>query len=429
MGRHIVAMVRKDLLVFFSDRRAMLMSFVVPITIASFFGSLYSGPSQQLEQTKILIMVVDQDQSVISKEIVAGLQGDENLNVATASPEDARAEVRRGRIRAAIIIPNGFGDHVARAFLSRREKPRIDVVFDPSRTTELAIVRGVLRGHVSEAVRREMFGGTRGRELVAETLRGLDSAQMPDDQKRLLRTMFESLQRFYQRDQSAASADRPQNDLTPYTIREEPMTAGSNIAYNGYAHSFAGMGIQFLLFTMANVGVEMLLERQRGLWKRVRSAPVSRFALLAGRAVSGTLVSLMILAVSFAFAIIVFGVRIEGSVLGFLAVSLACAVMAATFGVLIAAVCNTPATARGVTTLVILMMSMLGGAWVPTFIFPTWLQRAGLILPVRWAVDGLDAMTWRGIGFSGALGPVLVLVGFAILFGAVAAARFRWEEV
>ena len=51
------------------------------------------------------------------------------------------------------------------------------------------------------------------------------------------------------------------------------MTARPNIAYNGYAHSFAGMGIQFLLFAMANLGVEILLERQRGLWKRLRSAP------------------------------------------------------------------------------------------------------------------------------------------------------------
>src|SRR5205823_8994394 len=100
----------------------------------------------------------------------------------------------------------------------------------------------------------------------------------------------------------------------PYTVHEEAMTAGSNIAYNGYAHSFAGMGIQFLLFAMANLGIEMLLERQKGLWKRLRSAPVSRTTLLAAKCLSGTLISLMTLWVSFAFAMIVFHVRIEGSV-------------------------------------------------------------------------------------------------------------------
>ncbi len=214
----------------------------------------------------------------------------------------------------------------------------------------------------------------------------------------------------------------------PYTVKEEAMTAGSNVAYNGYAHSFAGMAIQFLLFAMANIGVEMLLERQRGLWSRLRSAPVSKLTLLAGKAASGTLISLMILWVSFAFAMVVFHVRIQGSVIGFLGISVACAVMASTFGLLVAALGNSPATARGVTTLAVLMMVMLGGAWVPTFIFPAWLQQFTLIVPVRWAVDGLDAMTWRGIGLSGAVMPILVLVAFAGAFWTIAASRFRWEE-
>src|SRR5438552_7619809 len=213
----------------------------------------------------------------------------------------------------------------------------------------------------------------------------------------------------------------------PYAVHEEAVTSGENVAYNGYAHSFGGMGVQFLLFAMANLGIEMLLERQRGLWKRLRSAPVSRLTLLAGRVLSGALISLMILGVCFAFAMVVFHVRIEGGVVGFVGVSIACALMASTFGVLVAALGNSPATARGVTTLAVLMMVMLGGAWVPTFIFPAWLQQVTLIVPVRWAVDGLDAMTWRGIGLSGAVAPTLVMLGFAVLFWTIAAARFRWE--
>jgi len=43
-------------------------------------------------------------------------------------------------------------------------------------------------------------------------------------------------------------------------------------------------------------------------------------------------------------------------------------------------------------------------------------------------VDGLDAMTWRGIGLSGAVMPVIVLSAFAVAFWTIAATRFRWEE-
>jgi ABC-2 type transport system permease protein len=43
-------------------------------------------------------------------------------------------------------------------------------------------------------------------------------------------------------------------------------------------------------------------------------------------------------------------------------------------------------------------------------------------------VDGLDAMTWRGLGLAGALAPMAVLLAFAGLFGVLALMRFRWQE-
>lgn len=37
-------------------------------------------------------------------------------------------------------------------------------------------------------------------------------------------------------------------------------------------------------------------------------------------------------------------------------------------------------------------------------------------------------MTWRGLGLSAAIAPIVVMLGFALLFGTLAIARFRWEE-
>jgi ABC-2 type transport system permease protein len=427
----LLAMVRKDLQLFFSDRRSVIVSFVVPIAIASFFGAVFSGGGADREPAKIAIAIVDQDGSTISKAIVAGAESDKNLKVAKPTVDGARESVKKGNIAVAVVIPQGFGDASGQAMFGGGEKPVLTLLHDPSKSTELAMVRGVMTQHVMEAVSQEMFGGDQGRQLIEKTLPQIQaSTTMAPDQKRLLVDMLGSVQKFYKDQPAGATPDAPKRrGLTmPYTVKEEAMTAGSNVAYNGYAHSFAGMAIQFLLFAMANIGVEMLLERQRGLWSRLRSAPVSKVTLLAGKAASGTLISLMILLVSFGFAMVVFKVRIQGSVIGFLGISVACAVMASTFGLLVAALGNSPATARGVTTLAVLMMVMLGGAWVPTFIFPAWLQQFTLIVPVRWAVDGLDAMTWRGIGISGALMPVGVLVAFAAAFWTIALSRFRWSE-
>ncbi len=425
----LLAMVRKDLQLFFSDRRAVIMSFAVPIAIASFFGSIFSGPGRDSEPARISVAVVDQDCSAISASIVSGAQADRNLRVTTPSVDEAREAVRKGKISVGVVIPKGFGDAAGKAFFGNGEKPPLDVLFDPSRNVEVAMVRGILTEHVMQAVSKEMFGGAQGRAVVEQTLPQIEASTLPEDQKRALVDMLKSVQNFYKQPAGAQGNSGPSRGITmPYTVHEEAMTSGSNVAYNGYAHSFAGMGIQFLLFAAANLGIEILLERQRGLWKRLRSAPVSRFTLLAGKTASMTIVGLMTLLVSFGFAMIVFGVRILGSLVGFASVCLACALMAATFGLLIAALGKTPAATRGVTTLAVLMMVMLGGAWVPTFIFPAWLQQATVVVPARWAVDGLDAMTWRGIGLRGAILPTIVLLGFAVAFWTIAVTRFRWEE-
>jgi len=214
----------------------------------------------------------------------------------------------------------------------------------------------------------------------------------------------------------------------PFTTASREVAGRTDAKYNGYAHSFAGMGVQFILFMGIEIGVGVLLMRRLGLWKRLRAAPVSRSLLLGSRIVSGTLIAAILLAGIYAAAIAFFGVRIEGSVAGFVLIAVAFAILTSTFGLLIAALGRTPEATRGLAVLATLLLVMLGGAWVPSFVFPEWLQTVTLFVPTRWAVDGLEAMTWRGQGFSAALAPVGAMLAFSAAFAALAIWKFDWEE-
>ena len=48
----------------------------------------------------------------------------------------------------------------------------------------------------------------------------------------------------------------------PFEMHEEAVTSGSNIKYNGFAHSFAGMGLQFMLFAAINIAGGFLVTRR-----------------------------------------------------------------------------------------------------------------------------------------------------------------------
>jgi ABC-2 type transport system permease protein len=73
----------------------------------------------------------------------------------------------------------------------------------------------------------------------------------------------------------------------------------------------------------------------------------------------------------------------------------------------------------------ILVMVMLGGAWMPSFLFPQWMQTLTMAVPTRWAIDGLDAITWRGMDAVAAAPAMGVQLGFALVFGLLAVWKFK----
>ena len=188
------------------------------------------------------------------------------------------------------------------------------------------------------------------------------------------------------------------------------------------------MSIQFILFMGIDAGVTLLLMRQEGMWRRLRAAPLSRAVLLGSRVAATTLISMMILCVVYLAACLIFGVRIAGSVPGFVMVAIAFSLLAATTGLMISALGRSVGATRGVAMFSVLILVMLGGAWVPSFLFPEWLQHVTEFVPTRWAVDGFDQMTWRGLPLQSAFLPTAILVGWSALFAAIAVWRFDWED-
>ncbi len=424
-----LALVRKDLRLFFSDRRAVIVALVVPILLGSFFGYLFGGQGNA-ETSKVPVLVIDQDDSAISRGLVSQLAGDKNLDVKPSTLDAAREAVRKGKATAAIVIPKDFGRDAGRALFTGASKPELGVLYDPSHNVELSMVKGILSGAVMQTVSKEMFTGAGGREIVDEGLARVENnPQLSVEERKTLRDLLSSVRQLNeQRDREGASGQgQISGGLTmPYETREEAITSGKDVQYNGYAHSFGGMGVQFILFMGLDVGIALLTLRQSGLWQRLRAAPLSRTMLLGSRAVSTSVMAGFILLVVFGFARVVFGVRILGSFPGFIGVCAGLALMTATFGLMIAALGETVEATRGYSIMATLILVMLGGAWVPTFIFPAWLRRLTVVIPTRWAMDGLDGMTWRGLAFSSALAPIGILLLFTLLFGVVAVMRFRW---
>jgi ABC-2 type transport system permease protein len=422
------ALARRDVRLFFLDRRAVVMSFLAPILIASFFGYIFGGAAKDEPAAKIDVAAVDLDTGGISAKIVSALRAEAALRVKKMPLGEAREAVRSGKITLAVVIPSGFAESAIRAFLRGFGKPEIQLLYDPSHGPELQMVRGLLTQHILEVISSEAFAGASSPKYLSDAMRDVQAAPgMDPGDKRAIEKLLTDIGGLNQRQIGNPQSPVRAGFNMPYTAHEEAVTAHHGTPYNSMAHSFAGMAVQFILFMGIDAGLVVLAQRQSGLWKRLQAAPISRFTVIGSRTASAAAISALILTVVFGFARMVFDVKVEGSFAGFLGVCAAFSIMTATFGLLIAVLGKTPEATRGMAILITLLLVMLGGSWVPAFLFPEWLQKLTFLVPTRWAVDGLDGMLWRGLGWNAAAGPILALLGFAALFGAIAVWRFRWE--
>jgi ABC-2 type transport system permease protein len=201
----------------------------------------------------------------------------------------------------------------------------------------------------------------------------------------------------------------------PFAVRPQALWGPSEATLNTYAHSFCGMSLQYLLFWGMDSGLLLLRERRQGIWRRLRTTPVTLATLLTGKALATTLVALAQIAVTFTFGWLVFGVSI-GSWPGFVVLAIAVAILSATTGLVVAGLGGNENRARSVAILTILTVSMIGGLWLPAFLLPGWVQNVALLLPTTWAARGLEGVTWQGLGWDGAWPCALVVLGYSGLF-------------
>lgn len=371
-------LILKDLKVFFSDRRALIISILVPIAIASFMASIFgnAGKSSSGKDIQFALLVVDQDGSDVSKLAIDNLQKSSNLKVEVVDAEKAYGQVKTGKSAAALILPKGFGDSkgVSSVMGSSRGRPQVVLVTDPAQDTAVQALRGLV---IQPLVQAKLGAG-------------------PDLKP-------------------------------PFDVKEEAQAANKQANDGGVAHVFAGMAVQGLLFFSIEAAMGVMRERRQGIWKRLRAAPVSPSMLLLARILSGSIRALSILVAVLGFGALVFHLNVTQNILGLILISVAAALMAASFGLFVAALGRNEQQSRGLAIFIVLSMTMLGGAWFPSFMMPDWVQKASMVVPVKWAVDGFDSMTWRGGDLSAALPSVGALVAFALVFGVVALTRFRWD--
>ena len=75
-----------------------------------------------------------------------------------------------------------------------------------------------------------------------------------------------------------------------------------------------------------------------------------------------------------------------------------------------------------------LVMAMLGGASMPLYFMPDWMQTVSKFSPVRWALYSLEVAIWRGLTFAELALPYAILIAAGAGFFAIGVSMFSLTD-
>jgi ABC-2 type transport system permease protein len=419
MLKQILALTWKDLKVFFKDRGAVVMIFVQPFMFILVMSYALSGVFRTGDRP-IHILVVNQDKGTQAATILRQLDEMKAFVVETnwegqpLTQQKVEQLIIRGKRNLALIFPPDFSVVLEQdPGTQERRTEKVLFIVDPATSSQFVEpIQGTLQGLIERTAYRAMV--PKGVNYLFDQL----AYQIPAAERENFRARAEK-----------SISDGMIGRGTPVITVDRTAPQGMRVKKlpNIYQQNVPGYTIYGIFWIVSLLAFSVLREKQEGTFRRLLVAPMSRTVMLAGKLMPYYLINIIQIAIMLGVSSLLFKMSLGHSPAGLVVVSLAAAATATGLGVFVAALARTEAQIGGLTVLLLLTLSALGGSFIPRFIMPEWLQTIGLVTPHAWALDAYQDLLVRGYGVIEVLPKVGVLAAFALAFFGIGVWRFRFE--
>lgn len=387
----------------------VLILVAIPLAISLIFGLVFSPRGGQT-LPQLTLLVADRDKTFLSQLVKSAFtQGELASMVELKEVELAEGErmMEKGRATALLDIPEGFGKD-----LLEGKSVSMRLVKNPAEEFLPQIAQ-----KIAETIALLLDYGVR---ILAGPLEQItarrDQGEFPaldewNTVGRLFYTSFEKISKY---------ALPPVIELE---IEEEKKEEKSH-ELNYFGLFLPGMALMSLLFLAGTAFRDLAVESSGGQLARIFSSPTPPWAILAAKFASSWVLvyaSYLIMAVC---GIFLFGLDPERPFLFFFGGAL---VAAAVTGImsLVYSIMSEERRGEAITSIIVILMCMLGGSFIPYEGLPAFLKGAAHFTVNYWSIDLLAGSIHSALATGNPLYDVLVLSGIALVTVSVAFAVLR----
>ena len=404
------AMFRAMWLNLLNDRGALIMAFVMPVLFFLVMAEIFSSASGS--QMQIRVAFVDEVKDDLSIRLLDALKTSDSIEVINTEGF--------GREQLTDLVIRGTADV---GLLVRAEGRRLDdaggfgpsplvLINDPSRGVTVQMLSGQIQQAYFSALPDVALGS------VANVLE--DQFIEFDDEQRA--DLDEGLS-----EMGVAASEGQQVGWSVDDMVEPQAVTGPPMATNHVGYYAGAVAFMFLLFSSMSGATSLTEERESGVLDRILAGPGGMVVMVNGKflflAAQGCVQMLLI----FMTAWVVYGVDLPGHWQLWSLITLIASMAAAGLALLVAAICRTPAQARNMANITVILLSVIGGSMVPRFFMPPWLREMGWFTPNTWVLEAYSSVFWRNQGLESLLLPCGLLLSLTVvsLLGAQWFAAYR----
>ena len=426
MIHKLLATVKKEILLLLRDTVGLSILFVMPVVLIFVMTIIQDSAFKSVNEKGIPIVFVNNDRDSLGILIEQGLRSNElcsfndSIDGKPATAELAQKAVSEGKFLVGIIIPAGAtkairenvtelvsqalnGEDTAQKKLTRlQDSVEIIIMIDPvAKRSFLNSVTSNLREFISEVKTKIMFQTFS--DQVAEVI--------PDKQNTPKNT--------YQRSQIIKYREI-------YAAKAE-----DKIIPNAVQHNVPAWTIFAMFFISIPLSGSIIKEKNEGSVFRLHTMPTPYLLLVNGKII----VYVMVCLIQFLLMLTVGQIFLPmlglpalvlgNSIPGILILTLATSFAATGYGVMVGTLATTEHQAAIMGSLSILLLSALGGIWVPSYVMPGVMRSISEWSPLNWSLEGFYKLFLRGGHVADIVTETLKLIAFFIATMAVSSIANR----
>ncbi|RLF90523.1 ABC transporter permease [Thermococci archaeon] len=302
-----------------------------------------------------------------------------------SSWEDGINALKKGKIDAFLVFPNGFTVNLTKGYPTY-----VEVYYDKSDPQTYQIVKGAITGFFTELSSR----------LQEERLNMVG--------KYVPRNALPYILGF----------------AKPVTLEEKTVEGTKVTPMEFYVTSF--IGIQFLFATMLMMSSSVLEEIEKGTLRRIASSPASPWDFLIGKMSATFAIILVSIFTGLAFAFLAFHVKFFPSPLGWVVIVLA-SIFSMSLGLAIGMLTGSIKTTNAVVNLISMPLLFFAAVVVPESLLPSWARPIAKYFPLGAALKALRKLEIYHLSVSEVRVELLIVTLGALMMLAVALFSYRWR--